>query len=49
MCKNKVCVLYWCPYRRCVINGLEWKHGFEFFIQFDINAVNETSKKNIYW
>ena len=38
MYQNKVSVLYWCPYVGCVINGLEWQHGFEFFLQFDINV-----------
>ena len=34
--KNKVCILCWCPCGRCVINGLEWQHGFELFLQFAI-------------
>ena len=38
MYKKKVCVLYWCPYGSYVINGLEWKHGFEHFLHFDINV-----------
>ena len=47
--KNKVCVLCWCPYGRCVINDLEWQHDFELFLHFDIKSVNETSKKKNYW
>ena len=38
MYKKKVCVLYWCPYGSYVINGLEWQHGFELFLHFDING-----------
>ena len=47
MQKNKVCALYWCPCRRCVINGLEWQHDFELFPQSD-KSVSETSKKKNY-
>ena len=38
MYKNKVCVLYWDQYGRCVINVLEWQRDFELFLQFDINV-----------
>ena len=38
MYKNKVCVLYWDRYGRCVVNGLEWQRDFELFLQFDINV-----------
>ena len=35
MYKNKFCVLYWFPYRHCVINGLEWQNDFELFLLTD--------------
>ena len=48
MYQNKVSVLYWCPYVGCVINGLEWQHGLNFFFNLISMSVNETSKKKNY-
>ena len=45
MFKNKVCVLYWGPYGRCVINGLEWQRDFELFLQFYINVSQGNFQK----
>ena len=35
---KRVCALYWCANGRFVINGLQWQHGFELFLQFAINV-----------
>ena len=45
MYKNRFCVLYWCPYQHCVINGLEWQNDFELFLQFVISVCQWNLQK----
>ena len=43
MYKNKVCVIYWCPYGSCVMDTVATQ--FQIFFQFAFNISQRNFQK----